>query len=130
MAKEAKGSESTVEVAKDAELVFTDKENATFNLVDLMTSPAKLVAKGKLGETFIATLKSGTVVVVKRLSGMPGVIREEFVRQMQLLGTMKHENLVEIISFYYSKEEKLVVYKHISGSNLSQLLHGNFNNMI
>jgi serine/threonine protein kinase len=43
---------------------------------------------------------------------------------MQLLGKMRHENLVQIISFYYSKEEKLIVYEFVPGGSLFELLHG------
>jgi hypothetical protein len=43
---------------------------------------------------------------------------------MQLLGELKHENLVEIISFYHSEDQKLVIYELVSDGTLFELLHG------
>lgn len=107
------------------DLVFLDKDKATFDLDDLLRSSAEMIGKGKVGNTFKATLESGQVVVVKRLKATHGMSKKEFVKQMQVLGRLRHDNLIEIISFHYSKEEKLVVYEYVPGGSLFQLLHGN-----
>lgn len=57
---------------------------------------------------------------------MNGLSKKEFIQQMQLLGKIKHENLVKIISFYYSKVEKLIIYEFVPDGNLFDLLHGQF----
>lgn len=117
---------------KRVELEFFDKElpaAAFFDLDDLLRASAEVLGKGKLGTSYKVTLESGSVVVVKRLrTSMNELSKKEFVQQMQLLGKMRHENLVQILSFYYCKEEKLVIYKFISGATtLFELLHGQFN---
>ncbi|WOL09833.1 putative leucine-rich repeat receptor-like protein kinase [Canna indica] len=122
--KKAKSLESIPE-AKENLLMFSNIEKATFDFDDLMRAPAELIGKGELGSTFRVTLQSGLVIVVKRLHNIQGMRKDEFFRQMELLGKLRHENLVEIISFQYSKEEKLVVYEHVSGGSLFQLLHDN-----
>ncbi|OAY65867.1 putative leucine-rich repeat receptor-like protein kinase [Ananas comosus] len=86
---------------------------------------AEVIGKGKLGITYKVTIESGLVVIVKRMRNMSGVSRKEFVQQLQLFGRLRHENIAEIISYHYSKEEKLVIYEHIPGASLFQLLHDN-----
>ncbi|KAM5570208.1 putative leucine-rich repeat receptor-like protein kinase [Rosa sericea] len=114
---------------KRVELEFFDKDlpaAAFFDLDDLLRASAEVLGRGKLGTSYKVTLESGPVVVVKRLRSMNELGKKEFVQQMQLLGKMRHENLVQILSFYYSKEEKLVIYKFVSGATtLFELLHGN-----
>ncbi|CAL9094772.1 unnamed protein product [Musa textilis] len=123
--KEAKSSESVAEPKKIVDLTFLDKQKATFDLDDLLSSSAAVIGKGLLGSTYKATLGSGAVVTVKRLKTMHEMSKKEFAHQMQLLGKLRHENLVDIISFHYSKEEKLVIYEYVPGGSLFQLLHDN-----
>ncbi|KAM7479547.1 hypothetical protein LguiA_027760 [Lonicera macranthoides] len=125
-------SKETVEKKMDlgdpertVELQFFNRETPVFDLDDLLRASAELLGKGKLGTTYKAMLESGLVVAVKRLKNMSGLSKKEFIQQMQLLGKMRHENLVEIISFYYSKEEKLVIYEYLPHGSLFELLHEN-----
>lgn len=120
-----KSSESRGDPERTVELEFFGKDRQIFDLDDLLRASAKMMGKGKLGSAYKAILESGSAVVVKRLKEMNGLSKKEFVQQMQLLGNMKHENLVEIIAFYYSKDEKLVVYDFVQGGSLFELLHGN-----
>lgn len=106
------------------ELEFIDKGRPVFDLDDLLMASAELMGKGKVGSTYKATLESGSVVAVKRLKEMNGLRKKEFVQQLMLLGKMRHENLVEIISFYYTKEEKLIVYEYVPHGSLFEHLHG------
>ncbi|KAE9466841.1 hypothetical protein C3L33_01213, partial [Rhododendron williamsianum] len=94
-------------------LEFFDKKRPVFDSDDLLRASAKVMGKGKLGTTYRATLESGSALVVKRLKETTSAwSNRDFVQQMQQLGSTRHENLVEIISFYY-EEEKLVIYEFI-----------------
>lgn len=108
------------------ELEFFDKTISVFDLDDLLRASAEVLGKGKVGSTYKATLESGAVVAVKRVKNMNALSKKEFVQQMQLLGKFKHENLVKIVSFYYSKEEKLIIYEFLPNGSLFDLLHGEF----
>lgn len=108
------------------ELEFFDKIILVFDLDDLLRASAEVLGKGKVGSTYKATLESGAVVAVKRVKNMNALSKKEFVQQMQLLGKLKHENLVKIVSFYYSKEEKLIIYEFLPNGSLFDLLHGEF----
>lgn len=95
-----------------------------FDLNDLLRASAEVIGKGKLGTTYKSILEYGSVVAVKRLNEMKDLGKKEFIQQMHLLGKMKQENLVEIITFYYSKDEKLIIYEYVPHGNLFALLHG------
>ncbi|XP_038687611.1 probable leucine-rich repeat receptor-like protein kinase At1g68400 [Tripterygium wilfordii] len=117
---------STVDPERGVDLEFFDKNIPVFDLDDLLRASAEVLGKGKLGTTYKATLESGAAVVVKRLTNMSfRLTKKEFIQQMHLLGKMRHENLVQIISFYYSKKEKLVIYEFVPNGNLFELLHEN-----
>ncbi|KAJ4713957.1 Receptor kinase [Melia azedarach] len=118
-------SRSTKDPERRVELEFFDKNTPVFDLDDLLRASAEVLGKGKLGSTYKATLESGLLVAVKRVKNMNGLSKKEFVQQMQLLGKIRHENLVKIVSFYYSREEKLVIYEFLPNGNLFDLLHEN-----
>jgi len=117
------GSRST-DSGKGAELQFFLDDRARFDVDELFRSTAEMLGKGRLGITYRVTLEGGLVVVVKRLRNMAHVPRRDFAHTMQLLGRLRHENVVDLAAAFYSKEEKLVVYEHVPGCSLFQLLHG------
>uniref|UniRef100_A0A1D1XYJ5 Putative inactive receptor kinase At4g23740 n=1 Tax=Anthurium amnicola TaxID=1678845 RepID=A0A1D1XYJ5_9ARAE len=43
---------------------------------------------------------------------------------MEVVGGIKHENVAELRAFYYSKDEKLIIYDFFSLGSVSSLLHG------
>lgn len=118
-------SQSTEDPERRIELQFFDKNIPVFDLDDLLRASAEVLGKGKLGTTFSANLESGAVVAVKRVKYMNSLSKKEFIQQMLLLGRMRHENLVHIISFHYSKQEKLIVYEFVPDGSLFELLHEN-----
>ncbi|CAK7338647.1 unnamed protein product [Dovyalis caffra] len=121
--KKMQHSVSTEDPERRVDLQFFDKNIPVFDLDDLLRASANVLGKGNFGTTYKANLESGTVVAVKRVKYMNNLSKKEFLQQMQLLGKMRHENLVQIISFYYSKEEKLIVYEFVPDGSLFELLH-------
>lgn len=121
--RKAQWSASTDDPERTADLEFFNKHKPVFDLDDLLRASAEVLGKGKLGTTYKATLESGLTIAVKRVKEMNSLSKKDFVQQMQLLGKLKHQNLVEIISFYYSKEEKLVVHEFVQDGSLFELLH-------
>lgn len=122
--KKKNWSSSTEDTERRIQLEFFDKERPVFNLDDLLRSSAEVLGKGNLGTTYKVVMETGPAVAVKRLKEMNSLSKKEFVQQMQLLGQMRHENLLQIISFYYSKEEKLVIHEFVPDGSLFELLHG------
>lgn len=120
------GSRSTTgSSSKSAELQFFRADRRSeFDLDELFRSTAEMLGKGRLGITYRVTLAAGPVVVVKRLRNMARVPRRDFSHTVQLLGKLRHENVVGLVACYYSREEKLAIYEHVPGCSLFQLLHG------
>ncbi|CAA0829695.1 Leucine-rich repeat receptor-like protein kinase PXC1 [Striga hermonthica] len=106
-------------------LVFLDDKNQ-FELEDLLRASAEVLGKGNLGTVYKAVLEgnSGTVAV-KRLKDISSFERKEFERCMDLIGKMRHPNIVRLRAYYYAREEKLLVYDYMPNGSLHELLHGN-----
>ncbi|WOL08303.1 hypothetical protein Cni_G17056 [Canna indica] len=104
-------------------LTFFEGCTFAFDLEDLLRASAEVLGKGTFGTAYKAVLEDATTVVVKRLKDA-SVGKREFEQQMEVVGRIKHENVVELRAYYYSKDEKLTVYDYYSHGSVSSLLHG------
>ncbi|CAN1296724.1 Probable inactive receptor kinase RLK902 [Linum perenne] len=68
----------------------------------------------------------GTVVAVKRLRDV-NAPEVEFKVKIELVGAMDHHSLVPLKAYYYSRDEKLLVYDYLPMGSLAALLHGKQN---
>ncbi|KAL5545094.1 hypothetical protein UlMin_008878 [Ulmus minor] len=105
-------------------LVFFGNAARVFDLEDLLRASAEVLGKGTFGTAYKAVLEVGTVVAVKRLKDVT-ITDKEFKEKIEGVGAMDHENLVPLRAFYYSRDEKLLVYDYMPMGSLSALLHGN-----
>ncbi|EPS63924.1 hypothetical protein M569_10855, partial [Genlisea aurea] len=123
--EDAGGGSSSVDVGGEKnKLMFVGgRTELRFDLEDLLRASAEVLGKGSMGTSYKAVLEEGTTVVVKRLKDV-GIGRKEFEQQMDLLGKIQHQNLLPLRAFYYSKDEKLLVYDYLPAGSLSALLHG------
>ncbi|KAK7318142.1 hypothetical protein RJT34_02840 [Clitoria ternatea] len=104
-------------------LVFFEGCNYAFDLEDLLRASAEVLGKGTFGTAYKAILEDATTVVVKRLKEV-AVGKKDFEQYMEIVGSLKHENVVELKAYYYSKDEKLMVYDYYSQGSISSMLHG------
>lgn len=109
--------------SEDNRLVFFEGSNLAFDLEDLLRASAEVLGKGTFGTTYKAALEDATIVAVKRLKEVM-VGRKEFEVQMEIVGSIRHENVTPLRAYYYSKDEKLVVYDYNNQGSVSSLLHG------
>ncbi|KAL2554825.1 putative inactive receptor kinase [Forsythia ovata] len=105
-------------------LAFFGNASQVFNLEELLRASAEVLGKGTFGTTYKAVLEEGTVVAVKRLKDVT-ISEREFREKIEGVGSMDHHNLVPLRAYYYSREEKLLVYDYMPMGSLSALLHGN-----
>ncbi|KAL3501753.1 hypothetical protein ACH5RR_036202 [Cinchona calisaya] len=96
-----------------------------FELEDLLRASAEMLGKGGFGTAYKAVLDDGNVVAVKRLKEMCVNGRRDFEQQMEVLGRLRHSNLVSLKAYYFARDEKLLVYDYMTNGNLFWLLHGN-----
>ncbi|CAN1839604.1 Probable inactive receptor kinase At5g58300 [Linum perenne] len=116
---------SGVQESEKNKLVFFEGCSYNFDLEDLLRASAEVLGKGSYGTAYKAVLEEATTVVVKRLKEVI-VGKREFEQQMEIVGRVgQHPNVVPLRAYYYSKDEKLLVYDYISAGSLCTLLHGN-----
>ncbi|KAG6643593.1 hypothetical protein I3843_09G218700 [Carya illinoinensis] len=116
---------SGVQDAEKNKLVFFEGCSYNFDLEDLLRASAEVLGKGSYGTTYKAILEEGTTVVTKRLKEVL-VGKKEFEQQMEIVQSIgQHPNIVPLRAYYYSKDEKLLVYDYITNGSFSTLLHGN-----
>ncbi|MCD7454777.1 hypothetical protein HAX54_026071 [Datura stramonium] len=96
-----------------------------FELEDLLRASAEMLGKGGFGTAYKAVLDDGNVVAVKRLKELNVCGKREFEQQMEVLGRLRHPNLVSLKAYYFARDEKLLVYDFMTNGNLFWLLHGN-----
>jgi hypothetical protein len=68
-------------------------------------------------------MESGAAVAVKRLKDVD-LPEPEFRERIAAIGAVQHELVVPLRAYYFSKDEKLLVYDYMSMGSLSALLHG------
>ncbi|KAL1208968.1 putative inactive receptor kinase [Cardamine amara subsp. amara] len=105
-------------------LVFFGNASKVFDLEDLLRASAEVLGKGTFGTAYKAVLDGMTAVAVKRLKDVM-MADKEFREKIELVGAMDHENLVPLRAYYFSRDEKLLVYDFMPMGSLSALLHGN-----
>lgn len=108
-----------------SKLVFFERKKQ-FELEDLLKASAEMLGKGSLGTVYRALLEDGCAVAVKRLKDANPCGRKEFEQYMDVIGKLKHPNVVRLRAYYYAKEEKLLVYDYLPNGSLHSLLHGKF----
>lgn len=115
---------SGVQEPEKNKLVFFEDCSYNFDLEDLLRASAEVLGKGSYGTAYKAVLEESTTVVVKRLKEVV-VGKKDFEQQMEIIGRVgQHPNVVPLRAYYYSKDEKLLVYDYIPGGSLLALLHG------
>ncbi|KAL6203579.1 hypothetical protein ACLB2K_027279 [Fragaria x ananassa] len=116
---------SGVQEPEKNKLVFFEGCSYNFDLDDLLRASAEVLGKGSYGTAYKAVLEEATTVVVKRLKEVV-VGKKDFEQQMEIVGRVGQQtNVVPLRAYYYSKDEKLLVYDYISNGSLSAFLHGN-----
>ena len=106
-------------------LVFFGNVSRVFSLDELLRASAEVLGKGTFGTTYKATMEMGASVAVKRLKDVTAT-EKEFREKIEQVGKMVHHNLVSLRGYYFSRDEKLVVYDYMPMGSLSALLHGNW----
>ncbi|EFJ05924.1 hypothetical protein SELMODRAFT_270002 [Selaginella moellendorffii] len=108
-----------------SKLVFLDPaRRGSFDLEDLLRASAEVLGKGSIGTTYKAVLEDGSIVAVKRLKDVTAP-PSQFEHNMQLIGGLRHRNVVPLRAYYHSKDEKLLVSDYMPRGSCSALLHGN-----
>ncbi|KAH1051798.1 hypothetical protein GYH30_021610 [Glycine max] len=104
------------------ELVFFD-DKAKFQMGELLRASAEALGHGILGNSYKAMLNDGSTIVVKRLRDLKPLSKEEFAKILNVIADMKHPNLLSLLAYYHSRDEKLMLYRYAENGNLFSRLH-------
>eukprot|EP00256_Glycine_max_P024366 XP_003547077.2 probable inactive receptor kinase At2g26730 [Glycine max] len=111
-----------VTVEERKELVFFD-DKARFQMGELLRASAEALGHGILGNSYKAMLNDGSTIVVKRLWDLKPLSKEEFAKILNAIAEMKHPNLLPLLAYYHSRDEKLMLYTYAERGNLFSRLH-------
>lgn len=109
---------------KSGVLMFCGGETQMYTLEDLLRASAEIMGRGTVGTTYKAVMENKTIVTVKRLKNSNKMNREEFERHMEMVGKLRHENIVPLRAYFQAKEERLLVYDNYPNGSLFSLIHG------
>jgi hypothetical protein len=106
-------------------LFFFGRVPRPYDLEDLLRASAEVLGKGTYGTTYKAALETAPAVAVKRLkeTSLP---EREFRDKIAAIGGMDHPNVVPLQAYYFSKDERLMVYEFVATGSLSSMLHGTY----
>ncbi|KAL1807586.1 hypothetical protein DCAR_0726966 [Daucus carota subsp. sativus] len=99
-------------------------QQMNYSLEDLLKASAETLGRGTMGSTYKAVMESGFIVTVKRLKDARYPRVEEFRRHMEVIGKLRHPNLVPIRAYFQAKEERLLVFDYFPNGSLFSLIHG------
>ncbi|XP_075495426.1 LOW QUALITY PROTEIN: inactive leucine-rich repeat receptor-like serine/threonine-protein kinase At1g60630 [Primulina tabacum] len=99
-------------------------QQMSYSLEDLLKASAETLGRGTMGSTYKAVMESGYIVTVKRLKESRYPRMEEFGRHIEIVGRLRHPNLVPLRAYFQAKEERLLVYDYFPNGSLFSLVHG------
>nr|GLL24402.1 probable LRR receptor-like serine/threonine-protein kinase IRK [Ipomoea trifida] len=82
------------------------------------------LGRGGFGAVYRTELRNGRSVAIKKLN-VASLIKsqEDFERQVQTLGKVRHENLVVIEGYYWTPSLQLLISEYVCGGSLYRKLH-------
>lgn len=107
----------------DSELVFFVEDHERFKLEDLLRAKADLRSENFWSSLFKVKLENDVEYVVKRLKNLQ-VSCDEFGETLRKISKVKHSNILQLVGYRSTKEEKLIIYKYQSNGSLLNLLNG------
>ncbi|XVF77288.1 hypothetical protein PTKIN_Ptkin14bG0030800 [Pterospermum kingtungense] len=110
-------------VDKHQELVFFVEDRERFKLDDLLEASADLRKQSLRSSLYKVILRNNATYAVKRLKNLQ-VSFEEFGLTMRRIGNMKHRNILPLVGYNCTNEEKLLFYKYQTNGSLQNLLQG------
>nr|GMD70315.1 receptor protein kinase-like protein ZAR1 [Ipomoea batatas] len=116
-------SETLSEHEDQYDLVALDSQVA-FDLDELLKASAFVLGKSGIGIVYKVVLEDGLTFAVRRLGEGGSQRFKEFQVEVEAIGKLRHPNIVTLRAYYWSVDEKLLIYDFIPNGNLATALHG------
>ncbi|CAN6205234.1 unnamed protein product [Urochloa humidicola] len=99
-----------------------------YSLKELLQATNNFNDSNKLGEGGFGTVywgrtSKGVEIAVKRLKAMTAKAEMEFAIEVEILGRVRHTNLLSLRGFYAGGDERLIVYDYMPNHSLLTHLH-------
>lgn len=82
------------------------------------------IGEGGFGSVYWGQTSKGVEIAVKRLKTMTAKAEMEFAVEVEVLGRVRHKNLLGLRGFYAGGDERLIVYDYMPNHSLLTHLHG------
>lgn len=120
----AKGESETIsEETEQIDLVPLD-DLVHFDIDELLKASAFVLGKSWMGIVYKVVLEDGLNLAVRRLGEGSSQRLKEFKTEVEAIGKIRHPCIVSLRAYYWSNEEKLLIYDYITNGNLSAAIHG------
>ncbi|XP_057962079.1 receptor protein kinase-like protein ZAR1 [Malania oleifera] len=116
-------SETPSENVEQYDLVPLDTQVA-FDLDELLKASAFVLGKSGIGIVYKVVLEDGLTLAVRRLGEGGSQRFKEFQTEVEAIGKLRHPNIVTLRAYYWSVDEKLLIYDYMPNGNLSAAIHG------
>lgn len=116
-------SETLSENVEQYDLVPLDAQLA-FDLDELLKASAFVLGKSGIGIVYKVVLEDGLTLAVRRLGEGGSQRFKEFQTEVEAIGKLRHPNIVTLRAYYWSIDEKLLIYDFIPNGNLATAIHG------
>jgi len=113
----------------DSELVFFVEDRERFTLEDLLRATADLRSEGFCSSLYKVKLENNDHYAVKRLKNLQ-VSLEEFGETLRKISKLKHQNILPLVGYRSTSEEKFIIYKYQNNGSLLNLLNGMFRSKV
>lgn len=118
----ASGSQPSYDLSRTKSFRVEPKNQRIFRASDLVQG--KLLGKGFFGQVYLVTHReTGEVMVVKELHRLDEEAQRNFLKEVAVLRSLHHENVLRFIGVLYRDKRLHLVTEYVSGGSLRSLLH-------
>lgn len=116
-------SEQQSDNVEQIDLIALD-HRVHFDLDELLKASAFVLGKSGVGIVYKVVLEEGLTLAVRRLGEGGSQRFKEFQTEVEAIAKVRHPNIIALRAYYWSIEEKLLIYDYIPNGTLSAAIHG------
>ena len=103
------------------DIPYTSKE--IIRRIDQLNE-AHIIGHGGFGTVYKLAMEDGSAFAVKKIDKSRLSFDLLFERELEVLGSIKHRNLVNLRGYCNSPSAKLLIYDYLQNGSLDEVLHG------
>ncbi|PRQ37555.1 putative non-specific protein-tyrosine kinase RLK-Pelle-RLCK-XV family [Rosa chinensis] len=93
-------------------------------------SDDNMLGEGGFGSVYWGKTTDGLQIAVKKLKAMNSKAEMEFAVEVEVLGRVRHKNLLGLRGYYAGADQRLIVYDYMPNLSILSHLHGQFANEV